>query len=166
VSDPLAALTKHLEQMEKDAGIVRVPAPRDWVPCQWCGGSSAFYDKGCVSCFNAREQRKRDLDAEYKRQFPDGPKPFFTADMDKPEEMEQLKTIFHREAIEKAFGPGGGGVEEVVAAGMWQQELRRLREQERGEDLASRLDDGFEMLADDDDQEEPSPFGTDVGAWR
>lgn len=110
----LAAVEAYIERTNKALSIVRVPAPRDWVPCSWCGGSSSYNEKGCMSCFNAREKRKKELDEEYNRQFPDGPKPFFTADVSKPEEMEQLKEVFHREKIEKAFGPDGGGVEEIM----------------------------------------------------
>lgn len=113
----LAALTKFVEEEEKRLGIVRVPAPRDWVPCHWCGGSSAVMNgKGCISCFNARKNKRKELDEEYKRQFPDGPKPFFTASLDNPEEMEQAKRVIGREAIEAAFGPDGRGVEQIMEA--------------------------------------------------
>lgn len=53
------------------------------------------------------------LDAEYARQFPNGPEPMLVVRRDNPEDMELLKKVFHREAIEKAFGPGGGGMEEI-----------------------------------------------------
>lgn len=83
--------------------------PRDFVWCGWCRG------KGCVACYDARKKREEELDEEYKRQFPNGPQPIFTARHDSPEEMEQLKKVLHRDAIEKAFGEGGGGIEEIVA---------------------------------------------------
>lgn len=73
------------------------------ISCNWCGG------RGCISCAAARQDRE----AEYKKRFPDGPKPIFTASKDKPDEMAQLKEIFHADAIAKAFGPGGDGIEGI-----------------------------------------------------
>lgn len=112
----LAALTKLVEAEEKRLGIVRVPAPRDWVSCQWCGGGSELMGSvGCMACSNARRAKKKELDEEYKRQFPDGPKPIFTTRLDSPEAIEEARKVIGREAIEKAFEPGGGGVEEIKA---------------------------------------------------
>lgn len=107
-SGALEALTKLAEQLEHENGVVRVPMPRDFVYCQWCKG------KGCAACFNSREKLKAELDAEYARQFPDGPKPIMTAHLDNPEEMAALKRVFHREKIEQAFGPGGRGMDEIM----------------------------------------------------
>jgi hypothetical protein len=104
----LAAINKLAAEQEAAAGIVRVQAPRDFVPCSWCGG------KGCAACFNARQRRERELDEEYRRQFPDGPKPFFTARLDTPEGVESARRVVGREAVEKAFGPAGGGVAEIM----------------------------------------------------
>lgn len=116
MNEALEAIQRHLDEEEKRQGIVRVPAPRDWVPCRWCGGSApSLGQPGCLACFNAREKRKKELDEEYARQFPNGPQPIFTARADKPEEMEALKRVFHREKLEQAFGPGGGGIDEVLA---------------------------------------------------
>lgn len=53
------------------------------------------------------------LDAEYKRQFPNGPELLFSAKTDNPDDMELLKKVFGREALEHAFGPDGGGIAEV-----------------------------------------------------
>lgn len=53
------------------------------------------------------------LDAEYARQFPNGPEPMLVVRRDNPDDMELLKKVFHREAIEHAFGPDGGGMEEI-----------------------------------------------------
>ncbi len=72
--------------------------------CSFC------HNKGCAACFNAR----RDWDREYDRQFPNGPQPIFTAHMDNPTEMAVLRKVFHRIAIEEAFGPEGGGMAEVL----------------------------------------------------
>jgi hypothetical protein len=40
-------------------------------------------------------------------------KPIFTADRNDPEDMEALRRVVGREALEQAFGPGGGGMTEV-----------------------------------------------------
>lgn len=113
----LAALTRFVEDEEKRLGITKAPSftPRDYVPCAFCGGGSECLGfGGCMACFSARQKKKKELDEEYKRQFPDGPKPFFTAKLDDPEQVEQAKRVIGREALEKAFGPGGGGIEEIT----------------------------------------------------
>jgi len=68
--------------------------------CRFCQG------RGCLYC-------EAEANAEYKRQFPDGPKPIAT--FKTPEELEAARHVIGREAIEKAFGPGGGGIGEIVA---------------------------------------------------
>lgn len=111
----LAALQKFLDEEDKKNGVVRVPPPRDFVPCSFCGGGLACLNVGgCMACFSKREAKKKELDAEYKRQFPDGPKPIFTADLTTPEGIESAKRVIGKEAIEKAFGEGGGGVQEIM----------------------------------------------------
>lgn len=51
--------------------------------CKWCGGA------GCLACPGEAEK-------EYKRQFPDGPKPIATIplekplDLDKPDDQKRL----------------------------------------------------------------------------
>jgi hypothetical protein len=79
----------------------------DEVYCQWCRG------EGCVACFNARQKREVALEEEYARQFPNGPQPIFTVKRDDPEQMAALRRVAGVEALEKAFGPGGGGVGEI-----------------------------------------------------
>lgn len=110
----LAALTKFVEEEEARQGIVRIPAPRDYVPCDWCNGDASLYGKACMACFSKREAKKKELDEEYKRQFPDGPKPFFQADLNDPEQLEQAKRVLHADVITKAFSEGGGGVQEIM----------------------------------------------------
>lgn len=65
------------------------------------------------------------LDAEYARQFPDGPKPIFTARTDSPDDIRLLGMVAHREVIEKEFGPDGDGIEAIekraAVAGLIQQ---------------------------------------------
>ena len=59
------------------------------------------------------EAFKPALDAEYGRQHPNGPTPIFTAKAGNPRDMELLARVFNRTALERAFGPGGGGMDEI-----------------------------------------------------
>lgn len=68
--------------------------------CKWCHGT------GCLSC--DAEQEK-----EYKRQFPDGPKPIAMFRLDSEESMAAARKTLSADALAKAFGPGGGGVGEI-----------------------------------------------------
>jgi hypothetical protein len=80
--------------------------------CPHCKGD------GCDKC-------PEEADAEYKRQFPDGPVPIFTARRDNPRDMELLKFVAGCEALEEAFGPDGRGMEEIedrARAAKWIQE--------------------------------------------
>ena len=72
--------------------------------CKFCGG------EGCLAC-------PQEADKAYKEAFPDGPKPIVTfdrADFDDPKELIRMRKIIGKDALEKAFGPGGGGVEEII----------------------------------------------------
>lgn len=64
--------------------------------CQWCGGY------GCMGC--DEERRKY----EQRRS-----QPIFTADRNDPADMEALRRVAGREALQRAFGPGGRGIAEV-----------------------------------------------------
>lgn len=68
--------------------------------CRWCSGA------GCLYCES--EARKA-----YKAEFPDGPRPFATFP-NTPEGLAAAREVIGREAIEKAFGPGGGGIAEII----------------------------------------------------
>ena len=68
--------------------------------CKFCHG------RGCLAC-------PGEADAEYKRQFPDGPKPMATFKTDDPADMAIAKETIGAEAITKAFREGGGGVQEI-----------------------------------------------------
>jgi hypothetical protein len=68
--------------------------------CKWCHG------RGCTFCPTERAKWEA---AEEKRRM----EPILTARFDDPQEMEEFKQVMGREAIEKAFGPGGGGVQEI-----------------------------------------------------
>lgn len=67
------------------------------------------------------------LDAEYARQFPDGPQPIFTARRDNPGDMELLKKVFHRTVLEEAFGTDGEGVAEIERRAAEARGIQALR---------------------------------------
>jgi hypothetical protein len=76
-------------------------------------------------------QAEAACNAEYRRQFPDGPKPIFSARLDNPGDVALLRQVFHREKLEEAFGSGGGGVAEVernAEAARLAQALRQYAE--------------------------------------
>jgi hypothetical protein len=54
--------------------------------CKWCGG------RGCLQCPN-------EADKEYKRQFPNGPKPIATFTREQVEEMGGLEAVLSQIAI-------------------------------------------------------------------
>lgn len=60
------------------------------------------------------EMFRPELDAEYARQFPGGPQPIFTVNRSSDPEMAELKNVFGRDALERAFGQGGRGIEEIL----------------------------------------------------
>lgn len=68
--------------------------------CRFCR------DRGCLACEG--ERRKR---AEAITELPE---PLFVAHLDNPAEMEALKSFLHRDIIEQAFSPGGGGIAEII----------------------------------------------------
>ena len=76
------------------------------------------FDKGiyrdCPHCKGAGCDRcTEEADAEYKRQFPNGPQPIFTARTDDPRDMELLKFVAGGDVLQEAFGPDGDGMEEI-----------------------------------------------------
>jgi hypothetical protein len=88
--------------------------------CQWCGGY------GCMCC--DEERRKHE---ERRSQ------PIFTADRSDPADMEALRRVAGREALERAFGPGGGGIHEVeynAAVESLVQAMRKARASDSGAD--------------------------------
>ena len=64
--------------------------------CSWCGGN------GCMCCDEEREKAE-----ELAR------RPLFTADRNDPDDMKLLREYFGAEALERAFGPGGRGMDEI-----------------------------------------------------
>lgn len=67
--------------------------------CKFCHG------KGCLAC-------PAEADAEYKRQFPGGPRPMAVFSLEELQSGAAKQTI-GADAIKKAFSPGGRGVEEI-----------------------------------------------------
>lgn len=55
--------------------------------CKWCGG------RGCVYC-------PGEADAEYNRQFPDGPNPIASFDTTNPEHVKAMNETIGAKAIE------------------------------------------------------------------
>lgn len=66
--------------------------------CRWCGG------RGCIYC-------ESEANKAYKADFPDGPQPIATFTID---ELPSAKDAIGAEAMAKAFGPGGRGVQEII----------------------------------------------------
>jgi hypothetical protein len=64
--------------------------------CTWCYGS------GCMMCDEERRKYEERL-----------MEPIFVADQNDPADMEALKRVFSADALQKAFGPDGGGMQEV-----------------------------------------------------
>ena len=71
--------------------------------CPFCHG------KGCLAC--PGEAHK-----EYKRQFPDGPKPLATFRIDDPADMAKVKDLIGAEAIASHFKEGGDGMRGLIEA--------------------------------------------------
>lgn len=67
-----------------------------FIGCTWCHG------KGCLACPQQRAAHEKEL---YK--------PIFTAKLDCPEDMERMKRVVGIESINHAFGPDGGGIQEI-----------------------------------------------------
>jgi hypothetical protein len=68
--------------------------------CRWCQG------RGCLYC--ASEAAKA-----YKAEFPDGPE-LIASFPNTPEGFAAARNVIGADAIRKAFGPGGGGVAEII----------------------------------------------------
>lgn len=63
-----------------------------------------------------REATDAELDAAYNAQFPEGPKPIATFDLNKREDVERARSVLSPEAITKFFGPDGGGTDAFEAS--------------------------------------------------
>lgn len=71
--------------------------------CMWC------YGKGCMCCEQEAKKLLAEREAEYARQFPNGPE-CVTIPMEK---IGLAKDAIGADALIKAFSKGGGGVNEV-----------------------------------------------------
>jgi len=85
--------------------------------CKWCHG------RGCVFCpREAEKARERAM------------QPIFTARRDNPEEMQELKRVMGKDAIDHAFGPEGSGVQEIEFNAGVAMLLRQLRQPRKKDD--------------------------------
>lgn len=85
--------------------------------CSWCSG------QGCNQCNFERKKYEAQIEANLKN-----PQPIFTADINNPDDMQLLKSCFGKDALEHAFGPDGGGMDEInlnAAIASLTQELRK-----------------------------------------
>ena len=73
------------------------------------------------------------LDAEYARQFPNGPQPIFTAKAGSPSDMQLLKHVAHADVLTAAFGPNGGGMAEIQKRATEARLAQALRDYAYGE---------------------------------
>jgi hypothetical protein len=62
--------------------------------CRFCGG------RGCLAC-------KAQADADYKSEFPDGPKPLATFRLDDPKDAELAKDLIGMKGLIKALRDAG-----------------------------------------------------------
>ena len=84
--------------------------------CKWC------YGDGCNQC---EIERRKEIE-EWEE---NGPQPIFTAKLNNPEEMQALKRVCGKEALEEAFGPDGGGIREIERNAAIETMIGLLREQ-------------------------------------
>ena len=84
--------------------------------CKWCGGC------GCMGCDEERRKYNERMS-----------QPIFTADRNDPQDMDALRRVVGREALEHAFGEGGGGMAEVEANAAVESLVQTLRKARTGE---------------------------------
>ena len=97
--------------------------------CKFCG------DRGCIACPGERAKKEVAMRAEREALEAQAatmplPDPLFVAHFDNPAEMAALKDVFHREVIEQAFGPNGGGITEIIRRAV---EAKRKLAEDTGE---------------------------------
>lgn len=63
-----------------------------------------------------REATADELDTGYRAAFPEGPKPIATFRADDPASLERAKEVLSPAALNRFFGPGGGGMPAFAAA--------------------------------------------------
>jgi len=84
--------------------------------CRWCLG------RGCLYC-----------QEEYEKEAVRRSKPIFTASIDDPKDMAALRRVIGSEALQRAFGPGGGGIEEVEYNAAVESVVQILRKSKKEE---------------------------------
>jgi hypothetical protein len=89
--------------------------------CKWCGG------RGCIAC-----------EAEQKKYEARRAQPIFTARVGNEQDMTLMRQFLGREAIEKAFGPNGGGIREVETNAAVASIIQFLNDARTIEDAAPR----------------------------
>lgn len=87
--------------------------------CGWCHG------RGCLQCPAERKKYEASLH-----------EPIFTADPNDPEDMRRLREVVGRESLEHAFGPDGGGMQEIREKAAIQGLLQALSKSFRKEGAA------------------------------
>jgi hypothetical protein len=79
--------------------------------CKWCNG------RGCLSCAPQKQIDKEEAQKEREARLAIAPvslpEPLLV--IDNPEDIKLFTDAIGSAAIEKAFGVGGGGIEEVKA---------------------------------------------------
>ncbi len=83
--------------------------------CSWCNG------RGCNQCHLERKKVEDGITT---------PQPLFSANVNDPGDMELLKEVFGRESIEHAFGPDGGGMQEIEQAAAMARFKQLMRKQQ------------------------------------
>ena len=68
--------------------------------CSWCGG------RGCNQCSHERKAAQKAFNESFGQ-------PIATFKTDDPKDMDLAREAIGREALQKAFGPNGGGVQEI-----------------------------------------------------
>ncbi|MCJ7483899.1 MAG: hypothetical protein MUO31_13150 [Thermodesulfovibrionales bacterium] len=79
--------------------------------CKWCCG------EGCNQCKIELEKAKKE------------PEPIMTINMNDPDEVKFARGYIGREAMENAFGPGGGGIQEIERNAAIFELIKVLRKQ-------------------------------------
>ena len=68
--------------------------------CSWCGG------RGCNQCPHERKKAQKAFDESFGQ-------PIATFKTDNPEDMKLAREAIGVDALQKAFGPKGDGVQEI-----------------------------------------------------
>lgn len=89
--------------------------------CKWCYGAG-INNQECNQCEPERQKAIKEYEGY-------GPQPIFTAKLDSPSDMESLRRIAGKESLEDAFGPDGGGIQDIEAKAAIESMLQILRKE-------------------------------------